>query len=174
MFNASLEKFKIQCDSKVFVFNPRESTEVPDYPMELVGFVYAQTKDRGVFPIYPNMSEADIKKAERQALINYRSGFLNERIVNYIAQQDEFKKNGITLSEDPRFKRAKRWSEEILKKLELEAPLEQELSFLEEKAQDLFNPEMIRAENGLKVKNKGGRPKKVVQSFNETDIKTEA
>ncbi len=61
MFNTSLEKFQIQCDSKVLFFTPRTSTVVPDH---LVEHVYAQTKDMGVFPMRTEWTPEETKAIE--------------------------------------------------------------------------------------------------------------
>lgn len=128
MFNASLEAFKVQCNSIVFRFNPRSFTRVPD---ELWPFLYAQFKDRGVFAVMPSMSKQEVKEAHRQALLSYLSGHLRERIANYTSQEDEFRKKGITFKRHPRFEEALRWEIEIREMLEMERPIETELSFLD-------------------------------------------
>lgn len=128
MFNVSLEDFKIQCDSKVFVFKKRSATLVDDY---LVQFVHEQTKDRGVFPIYLSMDKAAIKKAARTAMLLYLSGTIQQRIRNYASQHDDFRKKGVTFANSPHYERALRWEKEIIAMLEIEAPIHEELSFLD-------------------------------------------
>lgn len=191
MFNTSLEDFSIQCDSKFFQFNKRSSTMVDDH---LVEFVYAQTKDRGVFPVYSSMTKDEIKKGARKALLCYLDATLRQRIRNYIAQQDDFKKKGITWSDDPRLTRAIRWEKEIVAMLEMEAPINEELSFLDAErrkslgiddsriqsfeGEALFDADDILVESNLAspdvIRRAAGRPKKADKlSFEQTDIEKE-
>jgi len=176
MYNTSLERFEVQCCSKVFKFEPRQSTEVPD---EMVKMIYERTQHKGVFPIYPHMELPEIKVAARKAMLAYLNGALRERIVNYRAMTDEYKLRGVTLDKDPRYDRALRWDKEIRAYLEIEAPLEEELSFLDQETreklgmdpalkdvpQDIFNRDVIRQENKLSPpetpieKKRGRRPK---------------
>ncbi len=161
MFNASLERFKFQCDSIVFRFEPRSAIEVPD---RLVEFVYNAHKHYGVFPIYPSMTQDDIKKAHREAMKSYLYGRIRDRILNYQSMVDDYKKRGVTIEKDARFERALRWDKEIRTYLNIEAPLEEELSFLthEERLgvgidderiqhipQNLFDANTILQANGL-------------------------
>lgn len=127
MYNTSPEDFNIQCDSKFFIFKKRASTLVDD---TLVPFIVAQTKDQGVFPIYPSMTKDEIKKGARTALLCYLEATLRQRIRNYIAQQDDYKKKGVTWAEDVRLTRALRWEKEIIEMLEMEAPINEEISLL--------------------------------------------
>lgn len=192
MVNASLDSFKLQCNSKVFKFEPRSSVKVP---LDLVDFMMNQLRDKGVFPVYPTMTAEQVKSAERSALISYLNGALRERIINYYSQQDDYKKRGVTLQDDPRFKRALRWDKEIRAKLELESPIEEELSFLnadqrksiginddnikhqEDAALNIFDPDFILESNGYKSqkndevveKPRRGR-KPAPSSFKDTDI----
>lgn len=129
MFNASLEKYKVQCNSIVFRFEPRSFTVVPD---ELWPFLYTQLKDCGVFAVKPSMAKEQVKEEHRTALLAYLSGRLAERIVNYTSQEDEFRKKGITFKRHARFDEALRWEQEIRQILEMERPIEVELSFLNE------------------------------------------
>jgi len=190
MFNTSLEDFAIQCDSKFFQFNKRSSTLVDDH---LVQFVYAQTKDRGVFPVYPSMTKDQVKKEARLALLSYLDATLRQRIRNYIAQQDDYKKKGITWTDDVRLTRAIRWEKEIVDMLEMEAPIHEELSFLSAKRREelgikddrvmdfegesLFDSDDILAENDLAtpdvLKRKAGRPAKKAASFEDVDLDKE-
>lgn len=129
MYNTSLETFDHQCNSIVFKFFPRQATNVPD---DLKDFVYESLKARGVFPLIPGKTPEEIKKDARNAMISYLKGTIEERITNFIAQMDEFKKKGVTVDEDPRLTRAKRWKKELIAVLEMEAPIEEELSFLDD------------------------------------------
>lgn len=135
IFNASLDKFQIQCNSLVFQFNPRsygvmgkDNKNIPD---ELVPFIVNQFKDRGVFAVSPSMSKDELKEAHRTALLSYLGGCLKERVTNYTSQEDEFRKKGVTFRRHPRFEEALRWEQEIRELLEMERPIEEELSFLD-------------------------------------------
>ena len=155
MYNTSMEGFKCQCDSKVFVFKPRESTEVPE---SLTGFLYERYKDSGIFIILPEDTPLQVKKKARDALLSYLHGALRERIINFNAEADEARRRGATLPKSSLFERALRWDKEIRIKLEVEAPIERELSFLSEEErkkigmvvpeleyidQNLFNPTRV-------------------------------
>lgn len=126
-YNTSLETMDVMCDSKVFKFYPRQYTEVP---VELAGFLYEQVKSWGCFPIKDGMTDAEIKEAKYKALKDYLKGALRIRIDNYGMQKDMYQKLGVTLQPDAAEKRALRWKTEIHKLLELESPLEEELSFI--------------------------------------------
>ncbi len=127
-FNASLDSFKVQCNSVVFKFTARGAIIVPD---ELAPFIYNQFKERGVFLIRPSMTREEVKEAHRQALLEYLSGTLEERIRNYTSREDEDRKRGITIQRHPKFEEALRWKAEIIELLEMERPIEVELSFLD-------------------------------------------
>ena len=70
---------------------------------------------------------------KRKALLAYLGITLRERIVNFYAYQDDLRKKGATITADPRFDRALRWEKELRQVLSAEAPIEEELSFLETK-----------------------------------------
>lgn len=127
-YNTSLEKFDEMVDSRVFKFYPREYTEVPDH---LADMLYEKVKAWGCFPIRPNMTDAQIRDAKYQALKDYLKGALRIRIDNYGMQKDMYQKLGVTIQPDAAEKRALKWKTEIHKVLELESPLEEELSFLD-------------------------------------------
>jgi len=127
MYNTSMEKYRIQCCSQVFTFEPRAVTEVPD---AFVTYLYKDYKKNGIFPIYPSDTPEMLKIKSKEALLAYRDGVLRERITNYYSQADEFKKRGITLEENKHFKTAKRWNSEIMQFLNIEEPIDEELSFL--------------------------------------------
>ena len=129
MYNTSLDTFKTQCDSRTYVFRPKEATEVRD---DLALILEDRLKDYGVFVIRPEDSLETIKKKTRAALLAYRNGRLRERIGNFMARQDEERLRGATHVMNPAFDRALRWDKEITALLELEAPIEQELTFLNE------------------------------------------
>lgn len=131
-YTASLEKFKIQCNSIVLVFRPRQFTQVPD---DLANFVMEQVKYRGVFSVPSDIAEdsPEFEKRKRDSLLQYLGITLRERIVNYYAMQDDYKRRGVTLLPDAAFQRALRWEKELREMLQSQAPIEEELSFLEAK-----------------------------------------
>lgn len=191
MYNTSLESHDVQCNSKVFKFLPRSSTLVP---ADLVYFVYEQMKYRGIFPVLPNMSEDDKKKAYREAMITYLNGDLRERISNYLAEEDEQRKRGVTNPlRHHKLKQALNWQKEITALLEIEKPIEEQLSFMDQdKRKELgtdgehvqkFEGESIfsaEAMQGMQVQvlneqvaqepARRGRPKKAADSFKDVDV----
>lgn len=129
-FNATLDTIKIQCDSKVFRFVPRGTTEVP---FSLVYVLEAQVKDKGVFPVYPYYSQDQIKQKELEALRHYKDqGDLKSRLVNFFAYVDEMKKRGVTLDDSPEMRRAIRIKKELEVYLKENHADEVELSFFDE------------------------------------------
>lgn len=151
MKNTSLEKFRVQVDSKVFSFKPNGSVMVP---YDLVMEVYERTKDYGTCPIYKNMSDEEIAQTIREARLNYLNGVIRERLANFTAQADEFKKRGVTLPEDPLFTRTMRWKKELETLLNQDAPIVEELSFSSTKMAD-SEPKEVPEPKRL------GRPKKI-------------
>jgi len=114
----------------VLVFKPQSYTEVPD---DLANFVEEGLNTRGVFKAPLGMSEEAFDAEKRKALLAYLGITLRERIVNFYAYQDDLRKKGATITADPRFDRALRWEKELRQVLSAEAPIEEELSFLETK-----------------------------------------
>lgn len=179
MFNASLESYKRQFDSKPFRFLKNDYCEVP---MDLVAHVYEAFKDFGVFPIFPEMTKEDIKSAHRNALLAYLKGKLAESIRAYQWKADQAKKEGVTLPTDSRFARVIKWKDELTAKLNSDSPIEEELSFndfgFEEAATAhaaLFSPEAFSqavvetpADREAAQVRRVGRPKKV--SFENIDL----
>lgn len=165
IYNASLEKWEIQMNSKVFVFNPRQITEIPEGNTWIIENEYAA---KGLIPVYPG---DDLKAKERQALISYLET-INNRIQNYQSEFDEAKRRGVTMEESSAWKRAKRWKEEILTKLNMEAPLEEEKSFMnpDDLNNNIFAREKITS-GVIAVKNKNGKTK--VSNFLDSDIEQE-
>jgi len=127
MYNASLDSFQIQCDSVVYQFRPRQFTNVSD---ALWPLIYNQYKDRGIFAVPPSMTVEEKKKAHREALLQYLGTTLRERIVNYNSQEDDFRKRGVTFKRHLKHEEALRWDEEIRAMLEMEAPIDERLSFI--------------------------------------------
>lgn len=128
MMNASLEDVKTQCDSQVFRFKAREKIEVPQH---LSKFLLDQLSKKGIF-IVPDKPE-DFEKAHYAALRNYLNGTLKIRIQNYLHEQDEFKKKGVTLQPSKDFERALRHQKELTEILNEKAPDTVELSYLDMK-----------------------------------------
>lgn len=149
MHNASLERIKTQCNSRVIIFEPRGFTEVPD---SLVEYLYKDFKNKGVFPAPIEMPEEQFLAEKRKALLAYLGITLRERIANHAAYEDELRKRGATILEDPKFKRAKRWEKELREVLEQEAPIEEELSFLEAERTKNTQPKVEQEESFLPKK----------------------
>lgn len=173
IYNATLEDTEVQCNSTMYSFKAQESTQVPD---DLVNFIIGDYGHRGLFALKYGM---DIKKARRDALLAYVRGTLDERIKNYIREMDEAKRRGVTIDEAPAFKRAKQWRAEILEMLNVEAPLDKELSYTKDfKPWDdsIFNeaPKVFNTIEELEELHKQKEPKKKVKvSYKDLDIQTQ-
>lgn len=160
MFNPTLENVKTQCDGYVFVFPMQERVEVPE---TLAPLIYTQLKARGIF-IVPK-EESKFEEAKNNALRNYLEGTLHSRIQNYTSEMDELKRSGVTYAPTVKFQRAMRWRDELTKHLNVVAPIDQELSYLDiptKKADSVTAPVAEQV--------KRGRPKKVIDSFNDIEI----
>ena len=179
MFNASLESYKRQFDSKPFRFLKNDYCEVP---LDLVAHVYESFKDFGVFPIFPEMSKDDIKAAHRNALLAYLKGKLAESIRAYQWKADQAKREGVTIPMDSRFARVVKWRDELTEKLNSDSPIEEELSFNDNGYEEaslahasLFSPEAFAQavvetpeEREASQVRRVGRPRKV--SFENIDL----
>lgn len=166
IFNASLEKWEIQVNTKVYTFLPREITQVPEEVTPILEMEYAA---KGIIAVYPG---DDFKAKERQALIAYLET-INNRIQNYQSEFDEAKRRGVTMEAASAWTRAKRWKEEILTKLNMEAPLEEEKSFL---AEEDMKPNMFASMPVVETVEKivKAAPKKTkISSFLDTNVETE-
>lgn len=126
-FNPTLETFSWPCDGKHYVFTRQETTEVPD---NLAPFIEEQCAARGIFALRYGI---DFKATHRRALITYLKECLSIRLSYVAAHKYDIKmKSGVELADSPLWARWRRWYTEIMKKLELEAPIEEEISFLTE------------------------------------------
>lgn len=187
MFNTSLESYDIQCNSRVFKFYPRQSTMVP---ADLVYYIYEQMKYKGVFPILPNASEIERKKAYRDAMLTYLTGDLRERISNYLAEEDEQRKHGVTNPlRSRKLTQALNWKKEITVLLEIESPIEDQFSFLDaDKRKELgtdgehvkkYEGEDIFSESAMQNVQvqvldqevvRRGRPRKNAETFKDANV----
>lgn len=174
-------------ESKYFRFEPRSFITVDE---QYVKFLLEKVRPWGVFQVDADMLtdgkfNEKGKQASFEALKNYLRGALATRIQNYISQKDMYTKLGVTLPATSHEKRALKWDTEIRKILDIHAPLEEELSFLDAEdklvlgievpdakekliavPQDVFSPEKLAE---AKPVNKGGRPKKV-DSFENLEV----
>lgn len=125
VFNATLEKWPIVLTSRYFAMEPRSVTKVPE---DMAWMVERFHNHKGLFIV---RFGDDIKSQERQALIKYRS-FLNARIKRFQSWLDQMKLEGKTVDKPKLMLRYERWFDEVTKKLEIEAPLDQELSYLDD------------------------------------------
>lgn len=183
-YNSSLEpSFSRQFDGKFYHFSPRSKTVFPDHLDWQLFFETQNLKQYGVFPVLANMTKEQLVEAEYKALNEYLNGALRERIRNYQAEADDAKRKGITLEKDIRFERALRLQKELVHKLKVEAPRDDEWSFFDAETrqklgiddnqikyfegQNLFDPEVIKAENDLPSK---VSKKKKIESFEEVNI----
>lgn len=158
VFNASLERHEVMVSSRVFTFNPRQLTDVPE---QYVPFLESDHSNKGLIVIRHG---DDFKKRERQALISYIE-WLDTRIKNYVAESDEIRRRGGTIEVHPRLAEAKRWKEEIIKKLSIERPVEEARSFFDEKYSANEFEGLFQAKKTEAVE--------VPKSFMETDVSRE-
>ena len=181
-FNTTLEKIKKMCCSKSFVFDPRSYTEVDD---NLSDFMEVALKDWGVVKCQHGITESELKELKRQGLINYVKGILRVRINNYLSEKEDFKRRGVQLPDDVRLVRALRHEKEIYALLNMERPIEQELSYLTEEQrknmgiddgrieylaeQGVFNvePDKVVVEDAAKEAAKHQKKKGGLKSFSE-------
>lgn len=172
IFNVSFDRWEFSIAGGYYIFEPRGITKVPE---EITWIIESEHKKKGLIVV---STGDDFKAKEREGLINYLET-LKDRIQNYQSEWDELKRHGVTPEESSAWKRAKRWREEIIKKLNIEAPLEEEKSFFnkDDLKNDVFSKEFTvestkdLAENNAVVK-KRGRPAKN-ESFLESDITSE-
>lgn len=170
IYNPTLEKLEIQCNSQGFDFHPRSVTEVPEH---LIDFIIPQWRHRGIFEVTEGMNADGFKLAQRQALITYIQETLDQRIMNCVRYMDMRKAQGITTDEPKQLKIARKWREELYKILEMEAPIEPVPTYetvdmgifegLELNKVEEVLPEPIITE----MKKKRGRPAK---SFTEVEV----
>lgn len=166
VFNASFEKHEIMIYSRMFTFEPRSIANVPEqYIMPLE----AEHSTKGLVVIRHG---DDVKVKEREALINYLQ-HLGQKISNYQAWMDMERKRGSTIEEPRAMIQAKKWKEQIIKKLEIEAPLEVEKSFLSNAdLGDAVEKMFSGAPSEAAIDLKKSKPKKVLTTmdFSETNI----
>lgn len=162
VFNATLEPQEFQVYSRPFKFMPREFTEVDELYLEPI---VKEHGNRGLF-VFNNGD--DLKAKERSALMKYLQR-LNMRIGGYQMEMDQDKKNGATVEMKTEHKRALRWREEIMQKLEMEAPIEKEHSFLDAKPLVSISPDDM-----AKVEVKTPAPEPKPTSFKHVDISKES
>lgn len=121
-----------------------------DVDENLVPFLESSFGHRGLFAY---KSGEDLKPQVWRALAKYREETLLNRIRYINSQRDDYKKKGVTLEESPLLKRSIRWEKEIVAKLKLEAPVETELSFLDESDRKRFginDEELVSKTSGFK------------------------
>jgi len=146
MMNVTLENYRTQCDSQVFIF-PKMGTykeiinastgevlerielNVVDVPERLVPFLVKQMHSKGVFLVPEDPAQFD--EAKRSALIRYLNGRLRTREVNYMRQKDEYEKMGATFQYPEAFEETIRWAKEIRHILNQQRPIRETGSFLE-------------------------------------------
>lgn len=145
--NTTLEKFKIQCNSKVYVFEPRSTTMVPYNEAKLVS---DHVRHRGVAVIFPTMTEEQKKGAIGTALSVYRkAGTLFNRLKNNKAYMDDFKRRGIEIEKPEGQEEAEIWAKEIDFLLGTEFKTKSNASFLSDAEREVAK---IERENAVEIK----------------------
>lgn len=128
-YNPTLEDFKWQCNGRVYDFHKRTVVEVDD---NVVPFIEEQCAHKGLFALRYGI---DFKAAERQALLRYLKETLEARIQNFKDWKLQMKMTrNIDLDDPAEMRRAQRWRQELIAMLESQAPIEVELSYLDEEA----------------------------------------
>lgn len=127
-YNVTLEEKNWSCDSVQYNLKPRKIVTMKD---EHGWLAKEQLKYDGIVCLDGINSDDEFKTAEREALIQYLKGNLKLRIAYFNAYYEDARKAGIQIGkDDPLYLRLNRWSTELIKKLEQEAPMEVELSYL--------------------------------------------
>lgn len=162
VFNASLEKHRFQVFSKGFTFEPRSLVKVDER------FIQAMESEHAEKGLVVLRAGDDFKAKERQALLNYLP-LLEKRIRNYQSRLDEDRKMGATVAEPEAMVEAKQWKAEIIKKLEVDAPVKEHKSFLDLPMSPEIEGMYATPKEEVVQKKKPGRPK----SFNDVDIQNE-
>jgi hypothetical protein len=137
-YNITYEKRDLMINSVPFSFESKKITEVPE---KYAKTVYEKLKGTGVFPIFNNYTEEDIKEATRQAYIDYCDIELATRIKNFESYYRMYKKSGINLPEDREFTKAKRWKNEIEKSIDKLGGRDKEQTFDSENDAAIFQPD---------------------------------
>lgn len=177
IWNASLEPRDIMINSKMFHFKARGLGKIPEDYLPCI----SATEYRKMGLIHINYDD-DFKAKDREALINYL-GFLNEREQYHQWRLDQAQRNGVTIKPPRDLEVIRQWRQEIIEKLEMDAPLHEVPSFKTFKSDDENNlfagePEIkeIRESKTGEVEEvvngvvkKRGRP----SSFRDTDIMKE-
>lgn len=149
-FNTTLEKQEVMIDSRMYTFPPRETCDIREDHAPIMEGEHA---DKGIVIL---RGGDNFKEKEREGLVRYLRR-LDERITNYTAWMDMMKSQGKTVDRPVEMTRAMRWREEITKKLNLERPLVEELSFNDV---DEVAVEPVAQVEEVVVPKKRGRPAK--------------
>ena len=165
-YNPTLEDFKWQANGKMYFFNKRSVVDVYD---NVAPFIEEQCAPRGLIALRHGM---DFKAAEREGLLRYVRETLENRIQNYNDHKRQMKMLHNIDMEDPiELKRAVNWRREILHMLNQEAPIEIELSYLDDNDRQKLG---IDASNVVQFK--GGTnpeslvPKNIFTGFSQAEI----
>lgn len=127
-YNVTLEEKNWSCDSVQYNLKPRKIVTMKD---EHGWLAKEQLKYDGIVCLDGINSDDEFKTAEREALIQYLKGNIKLRIAYFNAYYEDARKAGIQIQkDDPLYTRLNRWSAELMEKLEQQAPMEIELSYL--------------------------------------------
>ena len=149
--------------SRVFVFESRDYTKVPE---QYISAIEAEHADKGLIVV--RLGD-NMKAKEREALIKY-IGLLNKKVRNYQTWMDMERGRGSTVEPPQAMLQAKKWIEQITIKLNIEGPIVEEKSFLDNEdlkleAQKMFSGEI---DTSFTPKRRPGRPTK--QDFTEVEL----
>lgn len=109
MYNPTLEKVRIQANSRGFSFLPMELTEIP---LALANIIGEQVAYKGLFVVWPNQSLDSLDSVKLQGLKNFKE-FNDDRIRIETAYLDERRKAGVTVEDSPKLSQWKQWSKEL-------------------------------------------------------------
>lgn len=152
-FNTTLEKVDLGIHGTTWAFHPRVYTLVPELCAQMLENEY---KDYGIVVI----REGDnIKKKEIEGLSNYINR-LENIIRSELSHQDDSRRIGATVIQSQRYLQAIKWKEEIVKKIGNVVHINKIPSFFDEEIQ-------------IKEDEKAPKKKKVINSFEETNIAQE-
>lgn len=129
VFNPTLEKVRVQVNSRGFSFEPQELVEVPVSLADVVG---EKVSHRGLFIVWPGQDIKDLGHVKLEALKNFKD-FNADRIRMEMLYIDERRKAGVTIdmSTQSNYQKWKKWDEELEKILNMSSANETPKSFLE-------------------------------------------
>lgn len=126
-FNCTLEQKDWQCDCFQFSFKPRSILNVPE---RISWIAKDELKEYGIIPL-DGLDKNTFAEAERAALLDYLQNNIKRRIMNFDSYYEDLRRTGVTFEKnDPLYLKLLRWEKELSHKLNMERPIDVELSYL--------------------------------------------